>query len=172
VLRRWGIKWAIMRSLIVPATDSETLLGGQDLREWHVFIGRSQFKEWRHTFASHGAGFRQDHGSMSVGFMRASVALGTAIVSVVRFVGLNPETDFLPDFKKYNGMLGKPLAEVGFGATALPDIFSRPKLALGQTEPLFLFLTADPVSPAAAEIRAAYEDIRMFRAAFSPGHDL
>lgn len=180
LFRRWVIKWSIMRSLIdnptvVPATDRHRLYKGDDLEEWQIFVGRAHFKEWRHAFAAHGAGFPARGGNPEhyIGFFHVSVALGTAVISATRFLGgLNPTTSFLPDFIKYNRLVGEPLVEIPHGANSLPDIFAHRKLAYGQTEPFFMFFTNAPVSPMAGEMQKAYDDLRLHIAALSGAYDL
>lgn len=97
---------------------------------------------------------------MGTGFIHASWALGTAIVSALRIEGGAGAEHFLTAFVNYNKNLGEPLIDVRPRTVAMPDILERQKLPYGQTEPIFLFLTPDAVSPVAREMRRAYAEMR------------
>jgi hypothetical protein len=166
--RRWAIKLALMRSLMdtataVPRGHFQRLFQGDDIEDWHVFVGRANFKEFRHAFSHIGVGFDHVTRNMAHGLIHVSWALGTAVVSAVCVQGLNPETHFLPAFRNYNRKMKEPLVEVPYGTAALPDVFAHRKLGAFQTEPFFMFYTAEPVSPIAEQIKKTYEVIRASR---------
>lgn len=163
--RRWAIKLALMRSLIdhamiVPRDYFERLFRGEDLEEWHVFVGRSFFKEFRHAFAGVRVGRNDPAREVGYGILHASWALGNAVVSAVCIPGGDPERHFFPSFRIYNVNQGKPLVEIPFGASALPDVFAHRKLGAFQTEPFFMFFTPTPVSPIEDDMRAVYQVVR------------
>lgn len=163
--RRWAIKLALMRSLLdsataVPKDYFKRLLNGDDPAEWHVFVGRADFREWRHTFSIYGFGSDQATRSMSHGLIHVSWSLGAAVVSTVCVHGGDPAKHFLPDFRIYNTTQGGPLAEVPHGVVSLPDIFTHRKFSHGQTEPFFMFFTDKPASPIAVIMRRVQGDLR------------
>ncbi|MGD1172162.1 hypothetical protein [Mycobacterium seoulense] len=162
--RRWAIKLALMRSLLdtatfVPREYFQDLFQGHDIEDWHVFVGRASFKEYRHAFSHFGVGLDAAARNMTHGLIHASWALGTAVVSAACVRGLNPKTDFFPDFRRYNRMMKEPLVEIPYGAAAMPDVFGHRKLGAFQTEPFFMFYTLEPVSPYAAEMKKTYDMI-------------
>jgi hypothetical protein len=172
IFRRWALKLALMRSLldnatIVPRDYFHRLFNGDDLEEWHIFVGRAHFKEFRHAFVTFGIGWDEMSHSLGYGIIHASWALGAAVVSAVCIHGGGPdrEQQFLPSFRNYNRNEGEPLVEIPFGAAALPDVFAHRKLAPFQTRPFFMFFTPEPVSPVAGEMRKAHELV-------SGAHDL
>jgi hypothetical protein len=160
--RRWAIKLALMRSLlnsatVVPREYFLRLFNGDDLDEWHVFVGRSDFKEWRHNFTNVGIAADRTDGSMGYGILHASWVLGEVVVSAVCIPGGDPETHFFPAFRTYNLNVGEPLVEVPYGAADLPDVFSRRKLLFGQALPFFRFFTPESESPVAREMKKTYD---------------
>lgn len=160
--RRWAIKLALMRSLLdtatfVPREYFQMLYQGDDIEDWHVFVGRATFKEYRHAFSHFGFGLNPASRDMTYGLIHASWALGTAVVSTVSVKGLNPNTDFFPAFRIYNRSMNEPLVEIPYGAQTLPDLFAHRKLGAFQTEPFFMFYTSEPVSPIADEMKKTYD---------------
>lgn len=166
--RRWAIKLALMRSLMdtatgVPRIYYESLYRGDDIEDWHVFVGRSNFKEFRHAFTHVGIGADPATRNMAYGILHASYALGAVVVSAVCIPGGDPEKHFFPSFRIYNRNVGEPLVEIPYGAATLPDVFAHRKLGPFQTEPFFMFFTPEPVSPIANDIKAFYDLLRAMR---------
>lgn len=56
------------------------LYNGDDIDDWHIFVGRAQHPEHRHNFASIGGGFIEE-GRMAWGIVQVSWSLGTALVT-------------------------------------------------------------------------------------------
>jgi hypothetical protein len=164
--RRWAIKLGLMRSLIdnpraVPAHDAQALYAGDDIDSWHIYVGRACFKEWRHACSIFGAGWDGTSGSVGFGLIHVSWAVGAAVVSALRMEGEGEGAEhFLTAFVNYNKNLSEPLVEVLPGSVTMPDIFTRQKLLHGQTEPIFLFFSGDPISPVAEEMRRGYAAVR------------
>lgn len=168
--RRWAIKLALMRSLLdsataVPRAYFESVFQGDDIEDWHVFVGRAAFKEYHHACTHFGVGYDHATRNIAYGLVHASWTLGTAVVSAVCIPGGDPEKHFFPAFRNYNRRMGQPLVEIPYGATTLPDVFAHPKLGAFQTEPFFMFFTPEPVSPIADEMRKTYELLRAFNSA-------
>jgi hypothetical protein len=69
--RRWAIKVAMLRlyydePLLIEPPDPATIYAGEDIREWHVFIGRTELPEHRHAFCAVGP-VRMDMGGKIYG---------------------------------------------------------------------------------------------------------
>lgn len=168
--RRWAIKLALMRSLLdsataVPRAYFESLFKGDDIEDWHVFVGRASFKEYRHACTHLGVGFDHATRNLAYGLIHVSWTLGKAVVSAVSIPGGDPEKHFFPSFRNYNRNVGEPLVEIPYGAVALPDVFAHRLLGAFQTEPFFMFYTPEPVSPIAEEMRKTYELLYAFESA-------
>jgi hypothetical protein len=153
---------------MVPRDFYTRLHRGDDLKEWHVFVGRAAFKEYRHAFAGVGIGRGPRENGLGYGILHASWALGKAVVSAVCIPGGDPEKHFFPSFRDYNSWVDEPLVEIPFGASELPDVFAHRKLAPFQTEPFFMFFTPADVSPIASQMHEVYDLVRMTNSA----HDL
>ncbi len=92
--RRWAIKLAMMRSLVdnasaVPRDHFHRLYNGDDLEEWHVFVGRAHFKEFRHAFSHYGINsvIKPAGAPDPPGWIHGSWALGTAVISAICITG-------------------------------------------------------------------------------------
>ncbi|MCA2261987.1 hypothetical protein [Mycobacterium marseillense] len=160
--RRWAIKVAIMRTFVdspvgLPPEDFQRLLEGDDLAEWHVFVGRSHVAEWRHNYAAF-AGGQKDLGYISAGLIHVSWVVGTSVVSTFRLAGGAGVYLLLNGFRQYNLLHGSPLVEIPHCPREFPKLSSRPKLIAGQAEPLFRFFT-DERSPVAGIMRDGYRKL-------------
>lgn len=160
--RRWAIKVAMMRTFAdssfgLPPNDFKRLMNGDDLAEWHVFVGRSEVTEWRHNYAAF-AGGQKDLGYISAGLIHVSWVVGTSVVSTFRLAGGAGVYLLLNGFRQYNLFHGAPLVEIPHCPREFPKLSSRPKLIAGQAEPLFRYFT-DEHSPVAGIMRDSYRKL-------------
>lgn len=162
-LRRWAIKVAIPRSrrdeddLAFPSDDMTRVHSGQDIEDWHVFIGSTQRPEHRHNFGSFAGGLIEQ-GSISQGVIQVSWSLGTALVTALRIAG-EPGRHFLKAFKSYNRQQSLPFAEVLPSAAAVPPLTTRPQIPNWLITSFFRYFTPDTASPVADAIRQGRDKV-------------
>jgi hypothetical protein len=168
-LRRWAMKIAILRSrwdqpdtlsrerLIIPPDDMARLYDGEDLDDWHIFIGRAQRPEHRHNFCSL-VGGHIDEGYMAWGVLQMSWSLGTALVTALR-IAEEPGRQFLKSFKGYNREQGTPFAEVLSGTATLPALADRPAIPNWLILRFFWFFAPNDASPIAQQLRSLHSAV-------------
>lgn len=150
-LRRWAIKLAILISLtaqdstVVPRSDYERLLAGEDLHEWHVMVGLSGLREWRHAHVGNGVR-SETTGQMLSGVTHASWVVGASVATVLRPAG-DPESRQLNALREYNLHVGEPFVEIPFTARTFPNLSLHRELLIGEAESFFWFFAAHPASP-------------------------
>jgi hypothetical protein len=153
--RRWAIKTAILRACIEPRQpfqpedDPRRLYAGDDIAEWHIFIGRAEFPEYRHAFGAYGP-FLADR--YAFGVAQVSWSIGTALVTAMRVVGEHGAYEFRR-FKQYNRYQGVVLAEISPNSEMLPNVRMLPMVPNYHVEKLFWFFTTDSASPVANHMR-------------------
>jgi hypothetical protein len=167
--RRWAIKVALLRSYYehphtVEPSDPAKIYNGDDIPEWHIFVGRTASPEHRHTFGGIDPVLSVNgkvSGGKLFGITQVSWTLGHSLVIAIRLVGNHVlPRNGLKNFKRYNRLRGVEVLEVLPGSTVMPRVSSLPALQgllEDEADPLFLFFTPNPKSPIADEVREANE---------------
>ncbi|ORB16872.1 hypothetical protein BST37_05610 [Mycobacterium noviomagense] len=170
--RRWAIKVALLRSyyespLAVEPADPAKIYAGEEIAEWHVFIGRTQRPEHRHSFC--GVGPLRPDGGRLYGITQVSWTLGNSLVTALRVVTGDDELSqllnesshgCLKNFKQYNRWRGIEVLEVLPTAKEMPSVRSLPALPIHEVQRLVWLFTTHPISPIAKEVREAYEGMK------------
>jgi hypothetical protein len=154
--RRWAIKLALLRTMVdnpyvAPRSDFKALYDGHDIPDWHIFIARTVFPEHRHVFACPPSPLNDDRSMMS-GLFGASWSLGTALVTTLRVVNMEPEKHWIRAFRDFIHMEGDHFAEVEPGAGVIPSLALKPRLPNLEIIRYFWFFTDHPASPVADAI--------------------
>jgi hypothetical protein len=75
--RRWAIKIALLRlyyeePLLIEPGDPAKIYAGEDIPDWHVFIGHTQHPEHRHAFCGVGSAIALPPGGRIYGLSQLS----------------------------------------------------------------------------------------------------
>jgi hypothetical protein len=169
--RRWATKLALLRlcyeqPILIEPGDLAKIYAGEDIPEWHVFIGGTERPEHRHAFCGIGP-VRPDTGGKLYGLTQVSWTLGHSLVMAMRVVVGNDELsqnylnevsqNCLKHFKHYNRWRGIEVLEVLPTAKEMPRVRSLPALPVAEVQRLVWLFTANPISPLARAVREANE---------------
>lgn len=172
--RCWAIKIALLRlyyeqPLLIEPGDPAKLYAGEDIPDWHVFIGRTQRPEHRHAFCGIGPVIAVPPGGKIYGLTQVSWTLGHSLVIAIRVVLRDDQSpdplnlneisrNCLKNFKQYNRLRGIEVREVLPTASEMPSVTSLPALPASEVQRLVWLFTPNPVSPIADRVRKAYEE--------------
>jgi hypothetical protein len=174
--RRWAIKLAILRCYYehpeaVEPGDPQRIYSGDDIPDWHIFIGRTLLPEHRHAFCGIGPIFKGE--GRLFGITQITWTLQDSFVTAIR---LKTDHELVKDnkgfremvvngfrnFKRHNRYMGIELLEVMPNSTVMPRVSTLPPLPRPEIQSLAWFFTPNAASPIAEEIRitqAAIEDM-------------
>jgi hypothetical protein len=158
--RRWAIKVAVLRSyyenpLAPQPEDFSALYNGQDVPDWHIFVGRTLLPNHSHTFVGFGP-LDGETGGRILGITQVSWSLGRVIVVAIRLIrDSETATSFFRMFKSSNRSEGIVVAEVLPKAKKLPSLAMLPELSLIKYQTLSLikyqtlvwYFSTNPLSP-------------------------
>jgi hypothetical protein len=151
--RRWAIMTAIMRSYVdhsrwgvVPRAELQRLYAGEDLPEWHVFVGKTHARQLRHAFYAVGKG---DGSGLLGGIVQASFVIGAAVVVCLRIFAPDAEPSLHAGFKDFYVHRVDYLTEVSTSDGSMPHLVLKPAIPNNLFSGMFLFFTNDPRSPVA-----------------------
>ncbi len=163
--RRWAIKVAVLRSYyenrVVPQPgDLTALYEGQDIADWHIFVGRTLIPAHRHTFAGLGP-IRVATGGRAMGLTQVSWSLGRVAIVAIRLVR-DSETgvNFFKMFKISNRTEGILLAEVSPSAQVLPSLSMLPELSPIKWDSIVWYFSPNPLSPISEGVRELEQGFR------------
>lgn len=164
-LRRWAIKVAVLRSYYetpsaVQAGDLTALRSGQEIEDWHVFVGRTLYPGHSHTFA--GTGPIPPNGGRIVGLTQISWSLGSVAVVAIRVVSdCKAGAEYLRHFKSVVRHEGTLVAEVSRKKDAYaPELAVLPELTPVKWESLVWYFSTNPLSPIASKVSELNEGFR------------
>ncbi|BEL41027.1 hypothetical protein [Mycobacteroides abscessus] len=165
-LRRWAIKVAILRCYyenphVLEPGDLVALYNGEEMTDWHIFVGRTLCPSHSHTFAGAGCLIFPD-GGRGVGLTQVSWSLGRIAVVAIRVVsGSEAGNGFLKHFKSVVRLEGTLVAEVSRkkGVRA-PELGVLPELTPPKWESLVWYFSTNPLSPIASQVGQMEEDFR------------
>lgn len=155
--RRWAMKVAVLRChyehpTCVEPGDPQKICDGDDIPEWHVFIGRTQLPEHRHAHC--GVGPIVPPGGRLLGITQVTWTLQYSFVTAIRLVGDNEFTqNGIRNFKRFNRLQGIKLLEILPNSTVMPRVSTLPELTRREIQSLAWFFTPHPASPIASEVR-------------------
>lgn len=173
--RRWAIKIALLRlyydePLLIEPGDPTKIYAGEDIPDWHVFIGRTQHPEHRHALCGIGPVAAVPPGGKMYGLTQVSWTLGHSLVVAIRLVIRDDEPSLnhfnelsrncLKNFKQYNRWRGIKVLEVLPTAKDMPSVRSLPALPTPEVQRLVWLFTPNPVSPIADRVREANEGMK------------
>ncbi|WP_123766309.1 hypothetical protein [Mycolicibacterium hassiacum] len=122
--RRWAIKVALLRihydaPMAVEPEDPPRIYAGEDIPEWHVFIGHTAEPEHRHSLCGIGP-VQLAIGGKAFGITQVSWTLGHSLVTALRVHGIDEVSKncFL-NFRQYNGVRRGVVREVTPTATEM-----------------------------------------------------
>jgi hypothetical protein len=156
--RRWAIKVAILRSTLdepalVTGPDCAALYDGNDLPDWHVFVGKAQSSEQRHNYCATAVGYGK---GLTAGVVQVSWTLGLPIIVAIR-VAANPGERLLRMFNDSNMRLSYPLSEVDYGSTEFPSVLLNPYIPNEYLLAWFWYFSDNQHSPVRRHIQATRE---------------
>ncbi|OBB21074.1 hypothetical protein A5761_02900 [Mycolicibacterium setense] len=161
--RRWAIKVALLRSYyenpnLIEPSDPPTLFAGDEIPDWHVFIGHTALPEHRHALCGVGPVLQEPLGR-PFGITQVSWTLGHSLVTALRVHGTDEiSTNCFKNFRQYNGVRRGAVREVKpSSATEMPTVRLLPALSQDQIQELVWLFTPHPSSPFAKEVRTANE---------------
>ncbi len=163
--RRWAIKVALLRSyyespLAVEPPDPARLYAGDDIPEWHVFIGRTAHPDHRHAFAGVGP-IAMETGGRVFGVTQVSWTLGHSFVIALRLIGNTNWTDIsYRNLKGYNRSRGLEVMEILPTAKGMPSVRDLPALPVAELLRLVWFFTPNPLSPMSDIMRDAWDSVK------------
>jgi hypothetical protein len=177
--RRWAIKVALLRAYYdspnaVHQSDLKAVFDGDDIPEWHVFIGRTEHPDHRHTYCGWGpVSTDPEIGGRAIGITEVAWTLGYSLVVTIRVEG--GDQSWLPGshfklFKQYNRTQWVQVLEVLPNAKAMPSVRNAPALPRHEVQRLVWFYTPNSVSPIAESVHALEYGWR--EAATDAGHTL
>ena len=158
--RRWTIKIALLRCHYenpdsIEPSDPPMLYAGQDIPEWHIFIGHTEMPEHRHAFCGVGPvlfGF----GGKAFGITQVSWTLGHSLVIALRVHGTDEiSKNCFRNFKQYNRQRGIVVREVLPTAEEMPSVRGLPEFPIHEVERVVWLFTPHPRSPIADAVREA-----------------
>ncbi|MFN3003022.1 hypothetical protein [Mycolicibacterium wolinskyi] len=152
-LRRWAIKVAVLRSRhehprVPQPEDFTSLYSGDDIADWHIFVGRTLYPSHSHTFA--GVGPITPAGGRGLGLTQVSWSLGHVAVVAIRLVGEETGKELFKAFKYHNRSEGIMVAEVSPTAKRIPNLAQLPELTPIKWESIVWYYSTHPLSPIAA----------------------
>jgi hypothetical protein len=164
-LRRWAIKVSILRSYHensrVPQPEDFTALhDGEDIADWHTFVGRTLYPSHSHTFA--GVGPITPAGGRGLGLTQVSWSLGHVAIMAIRLVGEETGKELFKAFKYHNRSEGILMAEVSPTAKRIPDLAQLPELTPIKWESIVWYYSTNPLSPIAegiGEMEDSFRDV-------------
>lgn len=171
--RRWAIKLAILRCYYehpdsVEPVDPERIFNGEDVPDWHIFIGRTGLPEHRHAFCGIGPiikgegrmfGITQVTWTLEHGFVTA-IRLKTDHELAIDNKGLREVVvNGFRNFKRHNRYMCIELLEVLPNSTGMPRVSTLPELSRTEIQSLAWFYTPNAASPIADEIRVTQQAI-------------
>lgn len=163
--RRWAIKVAVLLSYnesphIPQPEDIQAVYDGEDIPEWHVFVGHMGHPHHAYTFV--GFGPVGPEGGRIMGVTQASWSLGNLMVTAIRLVGDHEiPANLFTMFRQSNFAESMMLAEIKPGATRMPSVALLPKMnARGYTSWAWYFST-NPRSPISNTIRGLEDGVRL-----------
>jgi hypothetical protein len=173
-LRRWAIKLAILRCYYehpasVEPGDPERIYNGDDIPDWHIFIGRTRFPEHRHSFCGVGP-VVQGEGRL-FGITQVTWTLEHSFVTAIRLKTDHPDAvnnkgfqegvaNGFRSFKRHNRLRGIELLEVMPNSTVTPRVSTLPELPRREIQSLAWFYTPNPASPIAEDMRYTQKAIQ------------
>jgi hypothetical protein len=174
VFRRWAIKVALLREyydepLLIQPGDPAKIYAGEDIPDWHVFIGRIQRPEHRHALCGVGPTVAVPPGGKIYGLTQVSWTLGHSLVTAMRVVIHDDEAhnelsqlsrNCLKNFKQYNRWQAIKVLEILPTAKEMPSALQLPALPTAEVQRLVWLFTPNPVSPIATDVRRAYDAAR------------
>jgi hypothetical protein len=126
--RRWAIKVALLREsydnrFLVDSADPPAIYAGDDIPEWHVFIGHTAVPEHRHSLCGVGPVMLGPPGGKPFGITEVSWTLGHSLVTALRVHSTDEMSKncFL-NFRQYNGTRRSVVREVTPTATEMPTV--------------------------------------------------
>lgn len=173
--RRWAIKIALLRlyyeePFLIESGDPAKIYIGDDIPDWHVFIGRTQTPEHRHSLCGVGPVVAAPPGGKLYGLTQVSWTLGHSLVVAIRLAIRDDELarnhfneisrNCLKNFKQYNRWRRIEVLEVLPTAKEMPRVTSLPALPTPEVQRLVWLFTTHPVSPIADDVRKANEEAR------------
>lgn len=159
--RRWALKVALLRihydePLVIEPADPPKIFCGEDISDWHVFIGRTAIPEHRHALC--GVGPHTTTGGKLFGVTQVSWTLGHSLVTALRVHGSHEwSTNCLRNFKQYNRIQNIIVREILPSAVEMPRMLSLPALSRERVQTLVWLFTTHPTSPMAEEVRKSNE---------------
>lgn len=164
--RRWAIKVALLREsydnqFLVDSADPPRIYRGEDIPQWHVFIGHTAVPEHRHSLCGVGPISYGPPGGKPFGITQVSWTLGRSLVTTLRVHGTDEisKNCFL-NFRQYNGVRRGVVREVKSTDTEMPTVRLVKALRENEIQELVWLYTPHPVSPFADEVRNANEMTR------------
>ncbi|MEE2852705.1 MAG: hypothetical protein VX424_08655 [Actinomycetota bacterium] len=164
--RRWAIKIALLREaydnlFIVDSADPPKIFAGEDIPEWHVYIGHTAVPEHRHAMCGIGPVLLGPPGGKPFGITQVSWTLGHSLVTALRIHG----TDMISgncyrNFRQYNRVRGGVVREVKPTDSEMPTVRLVKALSANEIQELVWLYTPHPSSPFADEVRKANEGAR------------
>ncbi|MBF9522613.1 hypothetical protein ACNQQN_22375 [Mycobacteroides chelonae] len=165
VFRRWAIKVALLRiyydePLLIEPADPPRIFAGDDIPDWHVFVGHMEIPEHRHALCGVGP-FLVTVGGKAFGVTQVSWTLGYSLVTALRIHGDHEwSTNCLRNFKHYNRLQNVIVHEILPSATEMPSVRSLPALSRDEVQTLVWLFSPHPTSPMADEVRKSNEGTR------------
>nr|WP_090276833.1 hypothetical protein [Mycolicibacterium komanii] len=159
--RRWSIKVALLREhydnpFLVDCADPPKIFTGEDIPEWHVYIGHTEIPEHRHALCGIGPVLMGAPGGKAFGITQVSWTLGRSLVTALRVHGTDEiSTNCFKNFRQYNGVRRGVVREVRSSDTEMPTVRLLPALPEPAIQELVWLYTPHPVSPFADEVRQA-----------------
>jgi hypothetical protein len=164
--RRWAIKVALLREaydnrFLVDSADPPRIYAGDDIPEWHVYIGHTAVPEHRHALCGVGPVLLGPPGGKAYGITQVSWTLGHSLVTALRVhnTDIDSKNCYL-NFRQYNGVRRGVVREVKPTDTEMPTVRLVKELVENEIQELVWLYTPHPISPFAKEVREANEGMR------------
>jgi hypothetical protein len=163
--RRWATKVAVLRSYLQHPTlpqpeDLTALYAGQEIPDWHIFVGRTMVPGHSHTFAGLGP-IPPGAGGRVMGLTQVSWLLGHIAVVAIRVIrDSETGTGYFKMFKSHNRSDGILVAEVAPNAKQLPRLTMLPKLSPVKWESIVWYFSTNPLSPISDHVGELERGIR------------
>lgn len=160
--RRWALKVAILRAhyenpWVLPKSDAKALYAGDDIPDWHVFVGRSAQPDHRHALAGWGPLLGETGNGREWGITEIGWTLGRSFVVAIRIHLSKDESKYPAEhfklFKGYNRHRNYQMLEVLPGASGMPSVRNVPGLLRDELVRLVWFFTPNEASPIADSVR-------------------
>jgi hypothetical protein len=163
--RRWAIKVAVLlcyneNPQIAQPGDIQTVYDGEDIPEWHIFVGHMGRPHHAYTFV--GVGPIAPEGGRITGVTQVSWTLGNLIVTAVRVLDGNEISENLFSmFRQSNFGEGLVLAEVRPQTSRMPSVALLPKMNERGYLSWAWYFSTSRLSPISATIQGLEDGARL-----------